>query len=291
MTTAARRLLALGGVTASFRSTGWRGGRLAWLEAGEGPPVLLLHGAGGGAANWFEVMAPLARRHRLIAPDLPGFGLSDATESSGPMSLAALAAVHAVLAAADVGAPLDVCGTSYGALVAFRLAQAEPGRVRRLALLDAAGLGREMPGRVRLVALPLLGRVVLARPGERGVRWELRRLVTSTRLPPEREAALVCYITASARACDRRWFARALRRFTTPRGQREILTDNELAGARPPTLVLWGARDRFFPTAHARRAATLIPRSLLRLLPEAGHSPNWERPGAVAALLGGFFGV
>lgn len=287
--TAARRLLELGGAEATAHTTVWRGGRLAWLEAGAGPPVLLLHGAGGGGANWFEVMAPLARQHRLIAPDLPGFGLSDPTESTGPMSLAALAAVEAVLAAANVQDPLAVCGTSYGALVAFRLAQAEPARVRRLALLDAAGLGREMPRRVRLVALPLLGRVVLARPGERGVRWELRRLVTSTRLAPEREAALVAYITAAARACDRRWFARALRRFTAASGQREILSDDELAAARPPTLVLWGARDRFFPTAHAGRAATLIPRSLLRILPEAGHSPNWERPREVAALLDGFF--
>ena len=54
-------------------------------------------------------------------------------------------------------------------------------------------------------------------------------------------------------------------------------------------LVVWGARDRFFPLSHAHRAATLIPRSVLRIIPESGHSPNWERPAEVAALLAGFF--
>jgi len=206
------------------------------------------------------------------------------------MSLAALPAVQAVLDAAAVQDHLDLCGTSYGGLIAVRLTQAHPGQIHRLALLEPAGLGRELPGRVRLAAVPLLSRAILARPGARGIRWELRQLTTSLRLPPEREQTLVAYLLASARAGDRRWFARALRRFTDRRGQREILSDAELAALACPTLVVWGERDRFFPTVHARRAATLIPRSIMRMVPGAGHSPNWERPKEVVALLSGFFG-
>ncbi|HEX9108610.1 MAG TPA: alpha/beta fold hydrolase, partial [Longimicrobiales bacterium] len=184
VTTAARHLFALGHAEVAFRETRWRGSRLAWLEAGQGRPLLLLHGAGGGAANWFAVMARLARDNRVIAPDLPGFGLSDPLEGEGPLSLAALPAVLAVLDSAGAPQELDVCGTSYGGTLAFRLAQARARRVRRLALLEPAGLGREMPRRVRLAALPFLGGAILARPGKRGIRWELRQLTTSLRLPP-----------------------------------------------------------------------------------------------------------
>ncbi len=286
---AADHLLALGGARAESRTLEWRGARLGWLEAGAGPPLLLLHGASGGGANWYDVLAPLAASHRVLAPDLPGFGLSEPFDAGGELSRAALPPLLEMLRSAGVER-FDVCGTSFGALVALRLVQVMPERVRRLALVDAAGLGREMPGGMRLLALPLLGSALLARPGARGIRWELRRLVTSTRLPPEREAALVAYLLASARAGDRRWFARTLRRFAGRGGQREILADDELRAVRQPTLVLWGARDRFFPGSHGERLAGAIPRSVLRVIAASGHSPNWERPAEVAALLAGFFG-
>ncbi|HSJ05126.1 MAG TPA: alpha/beta fold hydrolase, partial [Longimicrobiales bacterium] len=48
-------------------------GALHHLEEGAGPPVVLLHGGSGGGANWFRLFAPLARRYRVLAPDLPGF--------------------------------------------------------------------------------------------------------------------------------------------------------------------------------------------------------------------------
>lgn len=285
---AAERLLALGHASATFREAEWRGRRITYLEAGTGPALMLVHGAGGGAANWFELIGPLSASHRVIAPDLPGFGLSDAIEAEGPLSGAALPALDAVLAAAGVER-FDLCGTSFGGLLAARLTQAAPARVRRLALVDSAGLGREAPRRVRIAALPLLGSAMLSRPGPRGIRWELRALVTSTPLPSERENALVAYLLASARVASRSWFVRALRRFVGAAGQREVLSDAELAGIRQPTLVVWGARDRFFPTSHGRRAAAAIPRAVLRVMPDAGHSPNWERPAELASLVSGFF--
>ncbi len=234
------------------------------------------------------MLGPLARAHRVLVPDLPGFGLSDPAPLDGALSASALPALAAVAAAGQVGR-LDLCGTSFGGLVALRFAQAQAGRVRRLALLDTAGLGRRLPGGLRLLALPLLGPALLRRPTRRTIRWELRRLTTSSPLPREREEALVAYLLACARRADRHWFARAIRRFCGPYGQREVLSDAELAGLSPPTLLAWGTRDRFFPVAHAQRAAARIPRSIFVPLPGLGHSPNWERPSQVAALLAAFF--
>lgn len=285
---AAERLLRLGGASAVSRETSWAGGRIRYLEAGAGPALVLLHGAGGGAENWFGVLGQLALERRIIVPDLPGFGLSDPAPLVGPLAAGALPALEAVLEAAHVH-EMDLCGTSFGGLLAVRFVQAHPERLRRLALLAPAGLGSEMPRGLRVVALPVLGPLLMQRPTARAIRWELRRLTTTLPLPREREDALVAYLHACARYADRTWFARAIRRFCAPRGQREILGDAELAVLSPPTLLLWGTRDRFFPLAHARRAAQRIPRSILLTLPGVGHSPNWERPAEVAALLAAFF--
>jgi pimeloyl-ACP methyl ester carboxylesterase len=146
-----------------------------------------------------------------------------------------------------------------------------------------------MPVGLRVVGLPLLGPLLMGRPSAVAIRWELRRLTTTLPLPREREDALVAYLHACARCADRTWFARAIRRFCGPRGQREIITDAELTGLRCPTLLLWGTRDRFFPLEHGERAAERIPRSVLVTLAGVGHSPNWERPAEVAALLAAFF--
>lgn len=282
------RLLELGEARAQARSMSWRGGRLSWLEAGAGPPVLLLHGASGGGANWFAVLAGLSREHRVLAPDLPGFGLSDPAPIARPLSRAAVPALVALLDAAGADR-VDLCGTSYGGLVAVRLAQLQPGRVRRLALLDSAGLGREAPAVLRLLTIPGLGRALVARPSARTVRWELRTRMVATPLPPVTEAALVAYLTASARAGSRAWFAHALRAFASLAGQREVLTDAELAALALPVLIVWGERDAFFSVTHGARAAALVPHALLRVVPGVGHSPNWERPVEFGRLLTAFF--
>ncbi|MBX6362352.1 MAG: alpha/beta fold hydrolase [Gemmatimonadetes bacterium] len=266
------------------------GARVHLLEAGSGRPLLLLHGGGGGGANWFRVLGPLARHARVLAPDLPGFGLSDPGPVERPIGRRAAAVVARMLDELGLR-EADVVGTSFGGLVALRLAQLRPAHVRRLVLLDAAGLGRELPLVVRLAGLPLAG-AALVRPGRTGTRWVFRHLATSdaSRIPPDQCRALLEYLYASGRAAGARRLARGVRSFTGRHGQAEVLTDAELAGIRSPTLVIWGARDRFFPVAHGRRAAALIPRALLAVLARAGHSPNWEDPDGFLRLVLPFLG-
>ncbi|HEX7118587.1 MAG TPA: alpha/beta fold hydrolase [Longimicrobiales bacterium] len=279
-----RALLAAAGVSAESRWSDADGRRIHYLEAGRGPAVVLLHGAGGGAANWFGVLGRLAERFRVLAPDLPGFGLSPPLEPRAALGRQIAAVVEGWLRGHGVER-CGVAGTSFGGLVAFRLAQRWPDGVRRLALIDAAGLGPELPALVRLAGVRFLGPFLL-RPSRRGTVWLLRRLLTAGRpLDPAVEPALIEYLLRSAEAGDVAVLARAFRLFSGPRGQREILGDDELRAVRTPTLVIWGRRDAFFPPVHAERAAARLPGAHLKWIEGAGHSPNWEAPGAVADAL------
>ncbi|HKJ91522.1 MAG TPA: alpha/beta fold hydrolase, partial [Longimicrobiales bacterium] len=178
----------------------------------------------------------------------------------------------------------DIVGTSLGGLLALRLAQRWPERVRRLVLLSSAGLGRGLPWLVRVGTVPGVARWS-ARPTRSGTRWLFRRYLTTDRsgLDAPRQAALLEYLYRSERAALAGHMARALRAFGGPCGQREVLSDAELSKLRVPALVVWGDGDRFFPVRHARRAVQHLPDARLAIIERAGHSPNWERPEAFAS--------
>ncbi|HSJ13442.1 MAG TPA: alpha/beta fold hydrolase [Longimicrobiales bacterium] len=252
--------------------------RLHLLEHGTGAPLLLLHGGGGGAGNWYRLLAPLGRHARVLAPDFPGFGHSDELPLSLPLGMQAAHLLVQLLDALEI-ARASVLGTSFGGLAALRLARHFPDRVERLVLLDSAGLAAAAPALLWWATRPLIDRWAL-RPSRAGTRQVLRRLLTSSPLPAEHEDALTDYLSASARA-HRQSAPAALRAFLSGREQREWLDARELAGIAAPVLLLWGERDRFFPVAQARAAARVLPRGQLRVLPGAGHSPNWERPELV----------
>ena len=68
-----------------------------------------------------------------------------------------------------------------------------------------------------------------------------------------------------------------------------MLSDEQLSRVEVPTLVIWGAKDKFFPVSHAERAHRLIPDSRLKVLPDAGHVSTFDEPEQVSSLLAGFF--
>lgn len=282
--TAMRRLLETGGSSArSVMSSA--PAAFHHLEEGSGPPVVLLHGGTGGGANWFRLFAPLAQRYRVLAPDLPGFGLSAHAAPGAPLGRSAAQLLDRWLGEHGVEGAL-VVGTSFGGLAALRLAQHSPGRVSRLLLLAAAGLGRGVHPLVRLAAVPGLTHAAVG-PTRRGTTLLFRTLLTADRsdLADRQRAALLDYLHTSARAAGTRYLAATLRLFVSVRGQREVLTAEELRTLPQAVAVVWGARDRFLPVRHARRAGRLCPRASTLILERVGHSPNWEAPAAVVTAI------
>src|SRR6266566_3569009 len=115
-----------------------KGVRMRYFEGGEGPPLILVHGLGGAAANWTELVPLLAMRHRLLVPDLPGHGGSTALPAVAGLEPSADRV--ALVAEREGMLPAAVVGHSLGGMVVLRLALRRPDAVASLVLASAAGL-------------------------------------------------------------------------------------------------------------------------------------------------------
>ena len=264
---------------------------IRYLAAGEGSPVVLLHGAGDNALDWRWVMPTLAASHRVYAPDLPGS--PDSARPSADYSPAFFERfVAAFVDALDIGRATFV-GNSLGGLIALQLALSEPERAGALVLVDSAGLGRAVNPAFTSVNVPGLGEAALPF-------W--RTPVGAYQRAWGRTALLFAHPPGSV---PREWLAEqcrlalspgyleahltVLRALVDPAGQREVLVD-QLPHLKIPTLVVWGVCDRVFPQSQAKEAVAQLPEGSLSLVPECGHMPHVECPDSFLAALDDFLG-
>jgi pimeloyl-ACP methyl ester carboxylesterase len=133
---------------------------IRYLTAGEGPPLLLLHALGESALDWRWILSDLTRTHRVYAPDLPGFG--DSAKPAADYSPAFFERFAAAFLDALEVERTAVIGNSLGGLIALRLALSESSRISALALIDSAGLGREVSPALKWPALPGYGEAAIA---------------------------------------------------------------------------------------------------------------------------------
>jgi pimeloyl-ACP methyl ester carboxylesterase len=269
-----------------IRSITTRGARLSIVEAGEGPPVLAVHGLGATKGSFVPTLDALSPRFRTIALDLPGFG-----DSSKPIG-AAYDARFFARACIDLLDALQLdrvhlVGNSLGGRVALEIALRYPDRVGRLALLAPALAWRRPRPWAPLLRLtrPELGLVQLA--------------------PRAIVDAIVRQIIPGA---DQGWRAAGvdefLRGYLTPAGRaafyaaaRHIYLDEpngrngfwpRLATLQADALFVWGRRDQLVPIAFARHVADAVPHaSQLEL--DCGHVPQIECPALTNSAIATFF--
>ena len=253
----------------------------------DGVPVLLLHGAGAGSAVWHRQIAALAGERRVIAPDHPVFGLSSRSVLNCSMYEFVRDYVTGFLDALGIE-QVDAAGLSLGGFAAMTLAIAHPRRVRRLAVIDSVGLGRELPWAFRIMALPLVGRL-FTRPTKLAMDRAFETAEVARPDQPDAEF-MKQYAFDVTRADGHRAALHAgAVRVGSPRGQVLALSDEQLSHIEAPTLVIWGAKDKFFPLSHARRACRLIPDSRLEELADAGHVATFDEPERISSMLADFF--
>lgn len=254
------------------------GRTVSYLEAGDGPVLLLVHGMGGSFHNWDEVIEPLARTHTVIAPDLPGHGTSEA--GSGDYSVGSLAASLRDLLAALGHERATLVGHSLGGGVAMQFSYQFPEMVERLALVSSGGLGPEVSPVLRAAALPGADAFITATAGVgQRVAPALGRALGAIGLRPNPDVAEVLRGYGSLTDPGRRAaFLGTVRAVIDTRGQRVAATDRLYLAEAVPTLIVWGARDPIIPARHGEDAHDHIPGSRLEIFEGVGHLPQVEAP-------------
>jgi pimeloyl-ACP methyl ester carboxylesterase len=262
------------------------GHRVNFNIAGQGPPIVLIHGVAGRAAQWDETMLLLAERHTVIAPDLLGHG--ESAKPRGDYSLGAYASGIRDLLAALGHDSATFVGHSLGGGVAMQLAYQFPEHCERLVLVDSGGLGRDITALLRAASLPgsefvlpLLVNDQLLGVG-RGVGRVLGRL--GLRVHTDVGEVLRGHASLSdgeARAA----FLHTLRTIVDYGGQRVDASDRLYLAQAIPFLLIWGDRDPIIPVSHAYAAHELVPDSRLEIFPGAGHFPHLDDPLRFVRLL------
>jgi pimeloyl-ACP methyl ester carboxylesterase len=266
--------------------------RTSYLEAGpaDAPPVLLLHGLGATNASLLPVLADLAVDHRVLAPDLPGFGASAAPSS--PYNPAWFAAWVEAFQAATHSRGAVVIGNSLGGRIALEAGLTHPKSVRGLVLLTPS------PAFIRLRQwLPLvrLSAPELARlPMPQLSHWMVVEGIRVMFSDPDR-LPKAWYDAAADEA--RRVLRKPAHRVAFFSCARQIYLEDaygkhgfwqRLPGLVPPALFIWGDRDRLVPSSFARHVAAALPDAGQIVLEDCGHVPQFEHPAETMSMVRGF---
>jgi pimeloyl-ACP methyl ester carboxylesterase len=261
-----------------FLETGGR--RLAWLEAGAGWPVILLHAFPFKAEMWRAQLDAVPPGWRFIAPDLRGFGRAHllrlkVEDAAPPLTVDDYAGdVSALMDALKIDDAV-IGGLSMGGYVAFALFRQAPGRFAGMILADTRPQADTPQARAARVQL----RALLAERGPAAVADQMLPKLFSPSAAAETVAAGRQLIeSADPAAIDAAIGALMTRPDSTP----------DLPRMTRGTLVIVGEEDAITPVADARAMQSAIPRSTLTVIPGAGHLSNLERPEIFSRALGDF---
>lgn len=246
------------------RTTEIAGSKLAWRELGEGAPLLFLHGAGGADAL-LPMLAPLARRFRVIVPDHPGYGSSPEPAWLDDIHDVAYAYLE-FLRVLDLE-NVHLAGTSIGGWIGLEVAIRDQSRLASLTVIGACGI---RPGDIAT------GDLFMWSPEER-----IRNLVVDQELaakmlaapstPEQQEVAIRNHFTTAKLGWEPRFFDRSLEKW--------------LHLVRVPTHVIWGDQDRLFPIEYGKKLHALLPSSRWSVIERCGHVPHAEQPARLRELL------
>jgi pimeloyl-ACP methyl ester carboxylesterase len=266
--------------SANLKTMTLHGNRVAYRDEGTGEVLLLVHGMGGSSDTWSGVIPLLAKKYRVIAPDLLGHGESD--KPRGDYSVGAFAVVFRdLLDALDVPR-VTVVGHSLGGGIAMQFAHQHRQYCERIVLISSGGFGDYVGRVLRLLSLPgseLVLPVIASRPAVLAGNT-LRALTGSSDRFKARPSL--------SNRDNRQAFLRTLRSVVDFRGQAVCALNRLGFHLVLPALIISGDQDRVIPFEHAHAAHRILPGSRLHVIPGVHHHPPTERPETVAGLIDEF---
>jgi pimeloyl-ACP methyl ester carboxylesterase len=266
--------------------------RVHHMHGGRGSPVVFIHGLGSsGYMEWRFTLEPTAERHRVYAPDLPGYGRTEKPRTRYTIPYFARFVERYI---EDLGLrSVVLVGASLGGRIALEVALEQPRLVRKLVLVNTLGLGlpqiRMAHMAYGLVTIPRVGEVVM-RFTRDALSWASPKMIrrvagryagASSDLERSMDDVYLGNLREMYAGDDfHNAYLSTVRSLINPRalfgGNHDVTA--RLNEIKVPLQLIWGADDPLFPVAHAARAHALVARSRLAVIAGAGHSPQAERP-------------
>lgn len=240
--------------------------RYAYLEGGQGEPLILLHGFGGNKDNFTRVARFLTPHFRVIIPDHIGFGDSSHPKDADYSPIAQAANLHAFSQACGIQT-LHLGGNSMGGQIAMTYAAIYPNDVKSLWLLDPAGVWSGPESEVRKIIRETGHNPLMVRTED-----EYAALFTLVMNEPPYIPRRIMNVMAKERIQN---FALEERIFN------QLVVDSvegRIRGLATPGLIVWGDRDRAIDVGTADVLHKLLPNSEVVIMSGVGHVPMIERP-------------
>ena len=240
-------------------------------ESGQGEPLLLLHGFAASADTWDGWRAYLGKHYRVIAVDIPPFGITGPL-AGRQMSPAELQNFMDALVGKLGLARFYLGGNSLGGYISWNYARRHPENVKKLILVDSAGYSHATPLPVKLMQTPVV------------------RDITAHFSPRPIVAASVRDVygnTGNVTDAQIQRYHDMMRRENSRAAVADLMSALHFDGqgvrdVKTPTLIIWGGRDRWIPPAHAELFHRDIAGSQLIMFDELGHIPMEEDPARTA---------
>lgn len=235
---------------------------ICYREGGDGKVVLLLHGWGIDSSRYMNICEMLESRYRVIIPDFPGFGHSDA-----PSEVWGVSEYRKFILKFLDALKIDrvhIVAHSFGARVAIKMACQDAERIDKLVMTGAAGIKpKNSLKKTVFMILAKAGNALLTLPILSGIKTRARALLY--KFAGERD-----YL--EAKGIMKKILAHVVSEDLTP----------YLRDIRPQTLLLWGRNDTFTPLSQGEKMKNRIPNVTLKIYEDVGHRLPYERPEDVA---------
>lgn len=237
--------------------------KTAYLSAGQGFPVIFLHGGGAGAVTWYPSIGPTARNFHVIAPDIVGYGESDKPNATYDQ-LYFTTWLKNFFSSIGIS-KAHIVGLSQGGAIALKFTIENPDLVEKLVLVDSGGLGAQ-PTFKPFLAMIWMNML----PSMMSNRFASRYLLTNTKY---RDSNHIYYSVEVLKKIGGK------NAFIQGRGAVVSKIPEELLRQmKNQTLIIWGEDDNFFSIKHGSAAAKILPNAKFKSIKNAGHLPLMDQP-------------
>ena len=257
-----------------------------YREEGKGFPIVLIHGTASSLHTWNAWAKELKKTNRVIRLDLPAFGITGPNKDADYSIKGYTTFLHTFLEKLQLE-KFHLAGSSLGGNIAWNYAAEHPTKVEKLILVAASGLPtyKPKPSIFKLAKIPVLSSLFLYVTPKILILKNLKEVYADdTKISDE---LVTRYHNMVLRVGNRQAFvdrAKADFKFDVKKNT------NKLKRIQIPTLLIWGALDRWIPLDNGKRMDELIPNSKLVVIPNSGHVPMEEHPKESLKILKSFLG-